>query len=162
MGCRIDLHYFSPTWIGNIDVNLTRDICVYGGTAAGIVAAAAAAREGKSVVLLHPGKLLGGMTTGGLGCTDYGRKHVIGGMSRQFYRDVGKHYGKDVEWHFEPHVAMAVLQKLIEDSGVEVLLCQYLDGVQKGGPRLRAPLAGHLAEVTGRRDPQLRQGRGSP
>lgn len=131
-----DLHYFTPTWIGNTDVSLTRDICVYGGTAAGIVAAAAAAREGKSVVLLHPGKLLGGMTTGGLGCTDYGRKHVIGGMSRQFYRDVGKHYGKDEEWHFEPHVAMAVLQKLIEDSGVEVLLCQYLDAVQKGGPRI--------------------------
>ena len=50
------------------------DICVYGGTASGVIAANAAAKMGKSVLLVEPGKYLGGMTTGGLGFTDIGNK----------------------------------------------------------------------------------------
>ncbi|MEQ1841046.1 MAG: FAD-dependent oxidoreductase, partial [Verrucomicrobiales bacterium] len=45
---------------------LESDICVYGGTSGGVVAAVQAARMGKSVVLLEPRKHLGGMTSGGL------------------------------------------------------------------------------------------------
>ena len=43
------------------------DICIYGGTSAGVVAAYSAKKMGKSVLLVEPGKYLGGMTTGGLG-----------------------------------------------------------------------------------------------
>src|SRR5215204_3179699 len=82
------------------------DVAVYGGTSAGVVAAAAVKREGKSVVLVEPGRHLGGMSSGGLGWTDFGNKAVIGGMSLQFYRDVGRAYGKsEAVWTFEPHVA---------------------------------------------------------
>jgi NADPH-dependent 2,4-dienoyl-CoA reductase/sulfur reductase-like enzyme len=49
------------------------DVVVYGGTAGGVAAAVAAAREGARVVLLEPGRHLGGMTSGGLGATDHGR-----------------------------------------------------------------------------------------
>ena len=52
------------------------DICVFGGTSAGITAAVQAARLGKSVVLLEQGNHLGGLTAGGLGATDIGNKHV--------------------------------------------------------------------------------------
>ena len=93
-------HYFLPSWIQRTDRTLDADVCVYGGTAAGVIAAVAATRQGKSAVLLNPGTHLGGMTTGGLGETDFGDKRVIGGMSRQFYRDLGKHYGRDEEWRF--------------------------------------------------------------
>ena len=43
------------------------DVVVYGGTAAGVVAAVQARRMGRTVVLLEPGRHLGGLTTGGLG-----------------------------------------------------------------------------------------------
>ena len=55
------------------------DVVVYGGTAGGVIAAVAAAREGKKTALVEPGVHLGGMVSGGLGWTDYGKKEVIGG-----------------------------------------------------------------------------------
>ncbi len=61
------------------------DICVYGGTASGVIAAYSAKKMGKSVVLIEPGKYLGGMTTGGLGSTDIGNKYAVTGLSRLFY-----------------------------------------------------------------------------
>ena len=44
------------------------DVCIYGGTSGGVVAAVQAARMGKSVVLIEPGKHLGGMMAGGFNC----------------------------------------------------------------------------------------------
>jgi succinate dehydrogenase/fumarate reductase flavoprotein subunit len=49
------------------------DLVVYGGTSAGIAAAIQAKRMGKSVLLLEPGLVIGGLTTGGLGQTDIGQ-----------------------------------------------------------------------------------------
>ena len=46
---------------------------------------------GKSVVLIEPGKHLGGLTSGGLGATDIGNKKAIGGLSGQEYV---AHYAK--------------------------------------------------------------------
>ncbi|WP_396625530.1 FAD-dependent oxidoreductase, partial [Luteitalea sp.] len=57
------------------------DVVVYGGTAGGVVTAIAAAREGATVALLEPRDHLGGMVSGGLGFTDFGKKEVIGGYS---------------------------------------------------------------------------------
>ena len=77
-----NLHYFKREWITPSDQTLNVDIAIYGGTAAGIIAAVTAAQRGKSVVVLQPGKHVGGMTTGGLGWTDFGRKHVIDVLGR--------------------------------------------------------------------------------
>ena len=62
------------------------DICVYGGTAAGVIAAYTAKMQGKRVLLVEPGRHLGGMTSGGLGYTDIGNKYVVTGLARDFYR----------------------------------------------------------------------------
>lgn len=97
-----NLHYYHPDWIQSTDETLDTDVCIYGASSGGIAAAVTAARSGLSVVVLQPGKHVGGMTTGGLGWTDFGRKHVIGGLSRTFYHQVGSHYGLDEEWQFEP------------------------------------------------------------
>src|SRR6266702_1974545 len=70
------------------------DVAVYGGTASGVIAAVAAAREGNSVVLLEPGKHLGGMVSGGLGATDVGNPRAIGGYAREFFDRVHSHYVK--------------------------------------------------------------------
>ncbi|MBI3875519.1 MAG: FAD-dependent oxidoreductase, partial [Verrucomicrobia bacterium] len=74
------------------------DLCVFGGTSAGIAAAVQASRMGKSVVLIEPSKYLGGLTTGGLGATDIGNKAAVGGVSREFYHRLAQHYAKDSSW----------------------------------------------------------------
>ena len=98
----------------------TFDVVVYGATAGGVIAAVTSAREGLKAAIVEPGRNLGGMTTGGLGQTDYGRRETIGGYSLEFYQRVGKKYGQPIGWHFEPHVAEEVLQEMVKEAGVTV------------------------------------------
>src|SRR5262245_20302681 len=77
------------------------DLIIYGGTSGGISAAVQAARMGKTVALVEPGKHLGGLTSGGLGATDIGNKQAIGGIAREFYQRVKKHYADDTAWKYE-------------------------------------------------------------
>jgi hypothetical protein len=117
------------------------DLVVYGGTAGGVITAVAAAREGLKVALVSPDRHLGGMVSGGLGWTDYGRKEVIGGYSLEFFERVGRKYGRDIEWHFEPHVAEEVFNDLVKEAGVTVIGSKRLrekQGVRKTGTRVTA------------------------
>lgn len=138
------------------------DVVIYGGTSGGIAAAVQTTRMGKSVVLIEPGRHLGGLTTGGLGWTDSGNKAVIGGIAREFYQRLKKHYDQpsawkfqkpeqyshyrpreDAIWVFEPHVAGQTYQTLLQEHKIPVVLGERLDrtpgkGVQKDGSRLRA------------------------
>ena len=70
------------------------DVCIYGGTAGGVAAAIQSSRMGKSAVIAEFSKHLGGLSSGGLGATDIGNKAAIGGISREFYRRLGKRYGQ--------------------------------------------------------------------
>ena len=115
------------------------DVVVYGATSGGVIAAVKIARLGKSVVLIEPGRHLGGLSSGGLGATDIGNKAAIGGMSREFYRRVGKAYGEDEAWKFEPHVAERVFDELVAEAKVPVIKGERLDlkdGVKKDGNRI--------------------------
>ncbi len=138
------------------------DVVVYGGTSGGISAAVQAARMGKSVILIEPGKHLGGLTSGGLGATDIGNKRAIGGISREFYQRIKKHYAEqaswkyetranfkgpghdpkeDAAWSFEPHVAEQVFAELLREHKVPVVFSERLDlkkGVRKEGSRIVA------------------------
>ena len=116
------------------------DVVVYGGTAAGVIAAVSAAREGLEVTLVTPDRHLGGMVSGGLGWTDYGKKQVIGGYSLEFFERVGRKYGRAIEWHFEPHVAEAVFDDLVKEAGVRVIHGRLREkrGVLKSGSTLTA------------------------
>ncbi len=122
-----DLHYYHPDWIQKTSEHLTVDVCIYAASSAGVTAACEAKKRGKSVVLLQPGKFVGGLTSGGLGWTDFGKKHVIGGIAREFYRRVGALYGKDEEWQFEPSKAAKVYDDILREAGVSVRFCQYID-----------------------------------
>lgn len=118
----------------------TFDVVVYGATSGGVVAAIAAAKQNLKVALVEPGRHLGGMTTGGLGRTDHGKKETIGGMSLEFYQRVGREYGKDIAWYFEPHVAEKVFKQWVQEAGVKVYYGHRLrqeDGVKKRGNRIR-------------------------
>jgi ribulose 1,5-bisphosphate synthetase/thiazole synthase len=134
------------------------DVVVYGGTASGAAAAVQAKRMGKTVVLLEPGKHIGGLTSGGLGWTDSGNKAVIGGIAREFYQRVKKHYDDpkvwvhekretykfyrkddDAMWTFEPTVAEKLLREMLKEAKVEVVFGERLDrakGVKLDGKRI--------------------------
>ncbi|WP_298872062.1 FAD-dependent oxidoreductase [uncultured Bradyrhizobium sp.] len=105
---------------------VNKDVLVYGGTAAGVMTAYAAARQGSHVVLLEPGHHLGGMVTGGLSATDLGNPEVIGGYARLFYRRVAEHYGRSrldrtTDWLAEPHVSEDTFGAMLGEAGVEVV-----------------------------------------
>ena len=125
---------------------IERDVVVYGGTSAGVAAAIQVARMGKSVVLIEPSQHVGGLTSGGLGMTDSGRREVIGGIGREFYQRLQQHYAKDEAWRqqkredyqfykasddaiwrFEPSVAEATLREMLAEAEVEVVFGQRLD-----------------------------------
>ena len=111
--------------------DIDADICIYGGNAAGVVAAYTAAKMNKKVVLIEPGQHLGGLTTGGLGYTDIGNKYTITGLSLDFYRRIGKYYGKLEQWIFEPHVAENIMKQYINEAKVNVWYGHQLSAVEK-------------------------------
>jgi len=136
------------------------DVVIYGGTSAAVPAAVQAVDMGKTVVVIEPGKHIGGLTSGGLGATDIGNKAAIGGLSRSFYRRIADYYGKDSAWKwqkrdqyrsrrqrgnekemwtFEPHVAELVLRQMLAEKKVSVVFGERLDlksGVVKTGNRI--------------------------
>ncbi len=77
------------------------DVVIYGGTSAGIAAAVQVKRMGRSVAVIEPTHRIGGLTTGGLGSTDIGNKKAIGGIAREFYRRVHRHYQLPKNWKWQ-------------------------------------------------------------
>jgi hypothetical protein len=141
------------------------DVVIYGGTSAGVAAAIQVSRMGKTVTVIEPTDHLGGLTTNGLGSTDSGRKDTIGGISREFYQRVHRHYVKpeawtlqrpddpgkkggggpifdpkaDAMWVFEPHVAATIIEEMLGETGAKVYFEERLDrgaGVKKTGDRI--------------------------
>ncbi|WP_375583306.1 FAD-dependent oxidoreductase [Cyclobacterium xiamenense] len=145
-----------PLWVacspGQEQEEIT-DLIVYGGTSGAITAAIQAKKMGKSVLVISPDKHLGGLTAGGLGWTDTGKKEVIGGLSREFYQRVYDKYQEEGAWKwedredfgnkgqgtpaidgefrtmwiFEPHVAEEVYDEWVAELEIEVLRDEWLD-----------------------------------
>lgn len=98
------------------------DVCIYGATSAGIIAAYTAKKMHQTVLVVDPGKHIGGLTSGGLGFTDIGNKYAVSGLGLDFYRRVGKRYNKFESWIFEPHVAKDVFMQYIKTAKVDLAL----------------------------------------
>jgi hypothetical protein len=107
------------------------DICIYGGTSGGVVAAYASSQLAKSAILVEPSAHLGGITSGGLGATDIGNKTAITGISRDFYRKLGNHYGQPEMWTFEPHVAETIFNDMVNKPNIKVVTRYHLKRVLK-------------------------------
>ncbi len=116
------------------------DVLVYGATAAGVTAAVAAARAGARVILVEPGRHVGGMVSGGLGWTDIGDAGVVGGLAREFHQAVADHYGVGLWDHIgpEPHVAERIFRQWLGAAGVTVLHEATLAAAVRDGQRLAA------------------------
>ncbi len=137
------------------------DVCIYGGTSGGVIAAVESARLGKKTVLIESTQRLGGMSSGGLGMTDNGSTDTIGGLSREFYQRVYQFYRKPENWRFqkredylswlpkiwgvdgprmeeiqaqflfEPRAAKAVFDDMVREAGVQVILGERLEFTAK-------------------------------
>jgi hypothetical protein len=151
------------------------DVAVYGATAAGVTAAAAARRAGACTTLVEPSSHIGGMVSGGLGWTDVGDTRVLGGLARHFYQAVADRYGAGL-WEVkgpEPHVAEELLAAMLD--GVDLRLREheppdaavYVDASYEGDllPRFGVPYAvgresrDAYAETGAGRQPATRPGR---
>lgn len=116
------------------------DICIYGGSSAGVVAAYTAVKAGKTVVVIEPGGRVGGLSSGGLGMTDIGNKYVVTGLALDFYRKLGAYYGALENWIFEPKVALSVFEEYIRNANIDVIYNRQLIDVKKEG--------GYIQEIT--------------
>ena len=135
------------------------DVIIYGGTAAAVTAAVEVVRSGKSVIVVSPDTHLGGLSAGGLGFTDTGKKETIGGLSREFYHRIWTYYNDDTNWKwekkseygnkgqgtpaidgknrtmwiFEPHIAEQVFEDFVSENNITIYRNEWLDrksGVQ--------------------------------
>lgn len=135
------------------------DVCVYGETPAGIMAAIQAAKMNKTVLLISNTAHLGGVATSGLTATDLNNFRSAGGLTREFYqrlyayysdssawrsesRDVfferskkrtfsGKNDSLKMQWVYESRVGEGILKKMLEEAGVEVVYNERLQ-LKKG------------------------------
>jgi hypothetical protein len=134
------------------------DVVVYGGTSAAITAAVQAKAMGKSVIIVSPDTHVGGLSSSGLGWTDSGKKEVIGGLAREFYRQLKRHYDTpaawvhqkpeqykhyrpqdDAIWVFEPKVAEATFEAWLQEHEIPIVRDAWLDrekGVAKDRERI--------------------------
>jgi hypothetical protein len=129
------LTYFNSH--GNVEENRV-DICIYGGTSAGVVAAYTAANAGKKVLIIESGNRLGGLSSGGLGQTDIGNKYVVTGLALDFYRKLGQHYGNLESWVFEPKIAQAVFNEYVKSAHIRVIYKHQLLKIEKEGLYIKA------------------------
>lgn len=130
------------------------DVCIWGGTSGGVVAAVQAARMGKRAVIAEPGRHLGGMTAGGLSAVDIGDPRSIGGIAREYFTRLVGAYGKTLAWDqpfaghgggpatggafaIEPHTAERLFDQLAREAQVPVHFAARLASVRKHGARIR-------------------------
>jgi hypothetical protein len=78
------------------------------------------------------------MTAGGLSQTDIGNKAAIGGLAREFYQRMGRHYGSNEVWRLEPGVAERVFNEMLGEAGVRVYFHKRLASVQTNHARIES------------------------
>ncbi len=160
--CLVSLLFFVNSALGA----MVYDIVIYGGTSAGVMAAVQAARMHKSVILIEPGKHLGGMTSNGLGYVDVGKPETVGGLAKEYFHRIWQHYDQnsawvwgnkknleDIEdqrgrctnpaeqimWLLEPHVGEQIFQDMLSEMKVDLIYSERLDrktGVVKSGQHI--------------------------
>lgn len=108
------------------------DLVIVGGTPGGIMTALAAAREGKTSVILERTSHIGGLPANGLGATDIATRGATTGLFAEFIDRVRQHYVsqygetsqqvKDCSdgFHFEPSVAEKILEQMLAEQAGKI------------------------------------------
>lgn len=138
------------------------DVVVVGGTPSGAMAAIAAARRGRTAVVLERTSHVGGLLANGLGATDISTRELAGGLFREFTNRVEDYYvrtyGARSEqvtvcskgYHFEPKIAEKILSEMLgECPGITVLTRRQFDAqpdrVVRQGRKISAVKVRNLA-----------------
>ena len=137
----------------NAKKDYSYDVVIYGGTSAALSAAIQVKKMGKTVAVVSPDSHLGGLSSSGLGWTDSGKKEAIGGIARDFYHRVWRHYQsvdswkwqkmedygnrgqgspaidgeKRTMWIFEPHVAELIFNSWVQEYDLDVFRDEWLN-----------------------------------
>ncbi|MDB6023990.1 MAG: Xanthan lyase [Verrucomicrobiales bacterium] len=131
---------------------ITADVCIYGGTSGGVIAAVQAARMGKQVIIVEPGQHLGGMTAGGLSAVDIGDPRTVGGITREYFTRLAGTVGRTLAWDkpfatkggpatggafaIEPHQAEQLFKDFAREAKVTSYFSKRLSTLQKKGTRI--------------------------
>ena len=111
------------------------DVCVYGGTASGVMAGVAAARAGRSVVIAEPSRWLGGMVGGGLRVSiDCKYPRDIGGLTKMMLEEDDRIGGESP--HERQQAFRDLFRRLADTHGLQVLYEHRLGSVETAGGRL--------------------------
>ncbi len=113
------------------------DVCVYTATPSGILAAIAVKKAGHSVVIVEPGRWVGGMLGAGLkpmqDCPNYA---ATGGMTKELLLTLGQSEAEGqlrLRRDVNPMDVLADFEKLLEEYGIEVLFNQRVASCAKDG-----------------------------
>jgi len=135
LGCLIANLSFSNLLLSGQQV-YQADVCVYGGTASGMMAAVAAAKGNKSVIVVEPSRWLGGFIGGGSRVLrDCAYPDEIGGLTRMMMqKDIELDGGPPLDTYadarslrmgFGPHDGMPLFRELFvelaDENDVEVI-----------------------------------------
>ena len=131
------------------------DVCIYGESASGVMAAIQSARLGKKTVLISKNSHVGGLATSGLTATDINRQDQVGGLAAEFYGRIwdyyiqpqvwrnqtreqfmessrkrtftGKNDARQIQWVYESGVAERIMKEMLKEAGVTVIYNAPLD-----------------------------------
>jgi hypothetical protein len=124
------LHYYYDVPAANPAETIKVDVCVYGGSPAGVAAAVQAAQMGKTVTLAVFRRHVGGMTSGGLTALDVGNPKSVGGISAAFFLKFRELTG------LSSGKAEEVFRAMLDKEKVPVLYEHRLKNVVKEGNRI--------------------------
>ena len=103
------------------------DVCVYGATPSGIMAAAAVKRAGRTVVIVEPSRWVGGILGAGIKpLEDCPNPAATGGMTKPLLNTLGN----------SPEIIRASFEKLLADQGIEVVRELRVGSVDKSGGKI--------------------------
>ena len=134
---------------------ITTDVCIYGESASGVMAAIQSARLGKKTVLVSKNSHVGGLATSGLTATDINRQDQVGGLAAEFYGRIwdyyiqpevwrnqtreefmissqkrtfsGKNDDRQIQWVYESGVAERIMKEMLAEAGVQIIYNAPLD-----------------------------------
>lgn len=147
------------------------DVVIYGGTPAGLTAAAACSREGVSVIVAEPTSQIGGMISGGIAVTDTQTPRLVGGLAAEFFQAAGARsralasgseppsiifHGRRMAWNpyqpwdLNPSVARQVFAEWVQHGQYQVLTRRRVVGVEKDKKRIQAIRLSDGATLSGK------------
>jgi hypothetical protein len=136
----------------NLDTMADAEVVVCGGGPAGIAAAVAAARIGRSVILIEQTGCLGGLGTAGMvpvfcPATD-GERVLAAGICQEVMDELARRMGVEVNYNWFPfdyEVLKALYDDIVLEAGVRLFLATTLaDTIVEDG-RVRAVVAANRA-----------------